>query len=769
MKKIYLLFCLFSVFQSLGAQKNNQQVIDTISKRIDLDEVVISSSGFAERKKNIAQKIEVISAKNIVQSNSQNTGDLLMNTGKIFVQKSQQGGSSPIIRGFEASRILIVIDGVRLNNAIFRSGHLQNIITNDQNSLQKVEVMYGPSSTIYGSDALGGTIHLITKSPILSSSNKTFSTGTAFTRFNSVNQEKTIHADASIGGKKFAWFQSYNFSDFGDMKMGQNYPNKYPDFGKRSQYIGQVNGIDSVMKNTDDRLQKFSGYKQWDIIEKFLFKQNEHISHTLNLQLSNTNNVPRYDRLQDVRNFGGSIGTTLRYAEWSFGPQKREMAAYQLNISQISSWDELKVNVNFQSIDESRQTREYRRLDRLESQVEKVNVFGTTISGRKKIGNNEWVFGGDIQLNDVKSRASIINLTTGAISKLNTRYPDGKNRMNNFGVYAQHTYKFKNQKLVLNDGLRVQSIKLQSNIIDNSFFHLPDTAVKQSNIAITGNAGIVFAPKKSTLLSVTLSSAFRAPNIDDLSKIFESSTSAKQVVIPNANLKPEYSYNIDLTIRQMLTKKISFELTGFYTLFSQAIIKAPFKLAGQDSITFNGVKSQVLASQNVNRANLFGFSLNATAEIFSGFTFNSSLSATKGFYRTDNSTSSSVYEKQSNGTYTLVNRNVSSKPLDHIPPMMGKTSFNYQHQKVSTEVYFLYNGWKHLNQYNADGEDNAQYATADGMPSWLTVNWKAAVNCNKNLLIQVGIENIFDRNYRYFASGFSAGGRNFIVALRLNW
>jgi hemoglobin/transferrin/lactoferrin receptor protein len=769
MKKIYLLLYLIFIFQSLYSQKNIQQEIDTISKRIDLDEVVISSSGFAERKKNIAQKIEVISAKKITQSNSQNTGDLLINTGKIFVQKSQQGGSSPVIRGFEASRILIVIDGVRLNNAIYRSGHLQNIITNDQNSLQRVEVMYGPSSTIYGSDALGGTIHLITKSPILCSNNKTFSTGTAFTRYSSVNNEKTIHADASIGGKKFAWFQSYNFSDFGDMKMGKNYPNNYPDFGRRSQYVGQVNGIDSVMKNTDDRLQKFSGYKQWDIIEKFLFKQNEYVSHTLNLQLSNTNNVPRYDRLQDVKNFGGTTGTTLRYAEWYYGPQKREMGSYELNISKISFWDELKVNINFQSIVESRQTREYRRPDRFDSQVEKVNVFGTTISGRKKIGNNEWVLGGDIQLNDVKSTASRTNLTTGAISKLNTRYPDGKNRMNNLGVYAQHTYKFKNQKLVLNDGLRIQSINLQSNVLDNSFFHLPDTAVKQSNIAITGNAGIVFAPNKSTLLSATISSAFRAPNIDDLSKIFESSTSAKQVVIPNANLKPEYSYNVDLTIRQMISKKISFELTGFYTLFNQAIIKAPFKLNGQDSINYNGVKSQVLASQNENRANLYGFSLSATAEIFSGFTFNSSLSATKGFYRTDNSNSSTVYEKQSNGTYSLVKRNVSSKPLDHIPPMMGRTSFNYQHQKVSTEVYFLYNGWKHLNQYNADGEDNAQYATLDGMPSWLTANWKAAINCNKNLLIQVGIENIFDRNYRYFASGFSAGGRNIIVALRLSW
>jgi hemoglobin/transferrin/lactoferrin receptor protein len=100
---------------------------------------------------------------------------------------------------------------------------------------------------------------------------------------------------------------------------------------------------------------------------------------------------------------------------------------------------------------------------------------------------------------------------------------------------------------------------------------------------------------------------------------------------------------------------------------------------------------------------------------------------------------------------------------------MGKTSLFFQHSKINSEIFLLYNGWKHLDQYNADGEDNAQYATADGMPSWSTVNWKGSINCSKNLLLQVGIDNIFDRNYRYFASGFSAGGRNFIVALRLHW
>lgn len=766
MNKIFILIA--SLFISTCSFAQNTTT-DTAKKEISLDELVISASNFSEKKKNVAQKIDVITAKTIAATNAQNTGDLLINTGKIFVQKSQQGGSSPVLRGFEASRILIVVDGVRMNNAIYRSGHLQNVITSDQNSLSRVEVMYGPSSTIYGSDALGGTIHLITKAPVLSGTKNFLTKGTAFTRYSSANEEKTVHADASIGGKKFAWFQAYNFSDFGDMKMGSNYPDKYPNFGRRSQYIGQVNGIDSVLTNSDDRVQKFSGYKQWDITQKFLYKPNEHVSHSLNLQLSNTNNVPRYDRLQDIRNFGGTIGTTLRYAEWYYGPQKRLMGAYELNISKAGFFDEVKANVNYQDIEESRQTREYRRRDRFDSQVEKVKVFGTTISARKLMGNNELAVGADIQLNDVKSRASRTNLNTSAITKLNTRYPDGKNTMNNFGIYAQHTYKFSGKKLVLNDGLRLQYITLKSNVLDNSFFNLPDTAVKQNNVAVTGNIGIVFMPQKSTTVKASVSSGFRAPNIDDLAKVFESNTAAKQVVLPNANLKPEYTYNIDLSVNQFITDKVSIELTGFYSLFRNAILKAPFKLNGQDSIIYNGVKSQVLASQNVNKANIYGFTAVLNAEITSGLVLSSTISYTKGSFKTDNTKSTSIYEKQANGTYALVNRNVSTKPLDHVPPVMGKTSITYQHTKFNTELYLIYNGWKHLDQYNADGEDNAQYATADGMPAWLTTNWKAGINCTKNLQVQIGVENIFDRNYRYFASGFSAAGRNYFIALRANW
>src|SRR3712207_547328 len=188
------------------------------SEEINLDEVTIYSNKFAARRKNIVQKIEVVTARQIAHLNTQNTGDLLINTGNVFVQKSQQGGSSPVIRGFEASRVLLVVDGIRMNNAIYRAGHLQNVITVDQNMLERVEVLYGPASTLYGSDALGGVVHMRTKNPKLSLNDKTFWTGSGFVRYSSANKEKTGHADLSIGGKKLAWLQSYNFSDFDDLK-----------------------------------------------------------------------------------------------------------------------------------------------------------------------------------------------------------------------------------------------------------------------------------------------------------------------------------------------------------------------------------------------------------------------------------------------------------------------------------------------------------------------------------------------------------------------
>jgi hemoglobin/transferrin/lactoferrin receptor protein len=281
-------------------------------------------------------------------------------------------------------------------------------------------------------------------------------------------------------------------------------------------------------------------------------------------------------------------------------------------------------------------------------------------------------------------------------------------------------------------------------------------------------------PAPNTRMQLGLSSGFRAPNIDDLSRIFESSTSARQLVVPNPDIKPEYTYNVDLGFSQTV-RNVSFEFTGFYTWFRNAIALAPFQLNGADSFNYNGTMSRVYANQNVNKATLWGLQSSVEWKISKHFNALGNISYTSGKLLFD-SKKTTVFKQRTDGSYIDSQAVVSSKPLDHIPPLFGKLALQYQSKKFFAETYALFNGWKRITSMNPDGEDNAQYAAPsgytpgqtvpDGFPSWYTINFKSGYNFNEHFQLQFGIENLLDRNYRYFASGFSAAGRNFIVALR---
>lgn len=758
MKKLFLYFLLFCTSQFCQGQT------DTAA----LDEVVVSATKFYTPAKHIAQKITALNKNDISKANAQNTGDLLISTGNVFVQKSQQGGSSPVIRGFEASRVLLVVDGIRMNNAIYRSGHLQNIITVDQNMLERVEVMYGPSSTQYGSDALGGTIHMISKPARLANKGERFTpSGNSFFRYSSANDEKSTHVDINLGYKKFGLLSSVTYSDFGDMKMGGNWPDKYPGFGSRNEYVTQLNNsfVDSVVRNSNNRIQKYSGYRQWDIMNKLLLQQNDKLSHVFTAQFSNSSNIPRYDRLQDIRN------GTLRYAAWNYGPQQREQYSYTFQAQQLSKlFNEIRTVLSFQNIQESRQTRDFRRYDRFDSRREHIKVWGFVADAKKIIGSHSLTIGADAQWNDLRSVADRTNLQTGSVTALDSRYPNGSNNMNYFGGYAQHSFQLPGGKWILNDGLRLQTVYLHSTIADNSFFKLPVTDMKQHPFAVTGNIGVVYIPSKATRMYVNVSSGFRAPNIDDLARVFESATALQRVVVPNAAIRPEYTYSADAGVNHTIAGKITLEASAWYTLFRNAITLAPYQLNGQDSIVYNGVLCQVAANQNNNKAWVYGGSAAVTANITTHLSIYSTINYTKGRFRIDNTKrSSAVYQRQPDGSYALVQANVKEKPLDHIPPLFGKTSIQYKSKLFDAEFFAQYNGWKKLDEYNADGEDNAQYATVHGTPSWFTLNCRTAVRINDHITLQGAIENISDRNYRYFASGFSAPGRNFVITVRTSF
>jgi hemoglobin/transferrin/lactoferrin receptor protein len=716
--------------------KANSGKIPMFPNQHSVDEVVVSASKFSEKRKDLAQKVQVISKQELALMNQTSTADVLANSGNVFVQKSQLGGGSPIIRGFETNKVLIVVDGVRMNNAIYRAGHLQNVITMDNGVMDRVEVVFGPGAVVYGSDAIGGVMHFTTKNPTLSTTDKTLIKASAFTRYMSAVNGYAAHADVSVGTKRLGSLTSFTYSNFGDLRQGARRNDFVGSFGARPWYVERINGVDSMIMNSDTNLQVGSGYSQYDVLQKFTFKQKEGVLHKLNLQLSNSSNIDRYDRLTQTSN------GNPRFAEWYYGPQFRLMSAYTLELSNATNmYDAARMTLGYQAIEESRMDRRFKK-NFLNHRIEHLDILTLNADFTKKNGNHEFRYGLDAWYNQVKSTAFQKDIVADTIAPLDTRYPDGGSNMMSVAAYATHTWEI-SDKLILNDGLRVSYVGLNANFVDQTFFPFPFNDIAQQHLALNGNLGLIYMPNKLWRMSVTGSTAFRAPNVDDLSKVFESVQGS--VLVPNPNLKAEYAYNGEFGISRVLSEGLSIQATGYYTLLTNALTVGAGTFNGADSVVYDGQLSQVMTTTNAGRAYVYGFEAMLSGKLNDHLSMIATVNYTKG-------------------------RNVSdSIPLDHIPPVFGKVAMVYTIGKLRTELFMNYSGWKRLADYNMVGEDNFAYATPYGMPSWATVNARVNYNFSRQLSLQVACENILNQNYRNFASNISAPGRNFIVTLRGNF
>jgi hemoglobin/transferrin/lactoferrin receptor protein len=703
-----------------------------------LEEVVVSASKFEEKRKDVAQKIQVMKSGELQNFNQSSTADVLANSGNVFVQKSQLGGGSPIIRGFETNKVLMVVDGIRMNNAIYRGGHLQNIITLDNSIMDRVEVVFGPGSVVYGSDAIGGVMTFTTKKPLFSADDKLLVKSNAYARYFSAANGYATNANFSVGTKKFASLTSFTYSKFGDLRQGAVRNPYVGNFGARNWYAAQINGVDSMVVNADTNKQVGSAYNQYDILQKFAFKQNDQVTHKLNFQLSNSSNIDRYDRLTQMS------GSKPKFAEWYYGPQFRMLAAYTLDLSNKNAmYDNARIILGYQSIEESRIDRKFKNNSK-NHRVENLDILTFNADFSKKINEHEFRYGVDAYYNNVKSTAYTEDIVSMATSALDTRYPDGGSMMYSVAGYVTHTWEI-TDKLILNDGIRFTHVGLNAKFKDKTFFPFPFNDINQSNNALNGNLGLIYMPTSKWRFTLSGSTGFRAPNVDDLTKVFESVPGS--IVVPNPNLKAEYSYNGEFGFSYEIAPDLYLGANVYYTLLTNALTVQNSTFLGEDSINYDGQLSQVKTTTNAGQAYVYGVEGMISGKLSDYFNITGTVNYTKGRIKTD----SIPY------------------PLDHIPPVFGKVSLAYNLRKFKAEFFVNYSGWKRLEDYNLIGEDNYAYATVNGMPSWYTLNLRVNYVFNKYASIQVACENILDQNYRNYASNISAPGRNFIVTLRGNF
>lgn len=726
--------------KSFNQLETSDFIIRLNQTNINLDQVVISASRRQQASGNIPAKITTISAKEAAFQNPQTAADLLSLSGKVYVQKSQQGGGSPMIRGFATHRLLYSVDGVRMNTAIFRGGNLQNVINIDPFATEKTEVLFGPGSVIYGSDAIGGVMSFQTLTPQLSLSDKPLITGKAVTRHSSANNEKTGHFDVNIGWKKWALVTSISSWDYDHLRQGSHGPEDYI----KSIYVQRQDSIDRIVTQEDPLLQIPSAYSQMNIMQKIRFRPNEKWDFQYGFHYSETSPYGRYDR--NTRYKKG----TLRYAEWFYGPQKWMMNNFSVNHKgNYVIYDEMTLRLAQQSFEESRMDRalnnEKRRVN-----TENVEAYSINLDLTKSLGKRSKLFYGvEYIFDDITSTGETMDITTGKKTDGASRYPNAT--WSSLAAYVNDEFRV-SEKFTALAGIRYNQYKIDADFSQNlDFYPLPFSDARVDKSSVTGSLGGVYRPTESWVVSANFGTAFRSPNVDDIGKVFDSE--AGGVTVPNPDLEAEYAYNFDIGLAKTFGQAVKIDLAGYYTILENAMVKRNFQLGGFDSIMYSGQLSQVQAIQNAAVANVYGIQLGVEVKLMAGFSFSSDLNYQYGEEELDDGSTSSSR---------------------HAPPMYGISRLNFRSNKLHLQFYAVYMAERKFKDlpFEEKAKDELYAKDADGnnyAPSWYTLNVKAEYHLSQTFTISSGIENLADKRYRPYSSGISAPGRNFIFSLRANF
>ncbi len=702
----------------------------------ELSEVVISISKWAQEKEKISQKTVSIKSEDILLGAPQTAADLLQKSGQVFVQKSQLGGGSPMIRGFSTNRLLLTVDGVRMNTAIFRGGNLQNVISIDPFAVAQTEVILGPGSVAYGSDAIGGVMNFYTLKPTLKTKTRKQINTNTLVRYASANLEKTAHFDVNVGFDKWAFLSSFSYTDFDNLRMGSNGPEEY----LRTEFATRQDGRDIIISNKNPREQITTGYSQYNFMQKVYLRLNNEWSFDANVLYSTTSDFSRYDRL--IRYRRGQ----LRAAEWFYGPQRWLMGTLQATQSAKKAlYDNMKVTTAYQFFEESRNDRDFDDVIRNKTK-EKVDAYSLNLDFEKYLGKKGVLFyGAEYILNQVASQGEQLNIESQQSSAAPSRYPDGST-WQSLAAYLSYQHNF-NDQFNIQSGVRYNQILLDADF-DTTFFDFPFTQATVNTGALTANTGFSWKPTEALQWRLNFSTAFRAPNIDDIGKVFESEPGI--IVVPNPELKPEYAYSGELGVLLKPLKTVQLDLSTYYTFLDDALIRRDFSLNDQDTVQFGDELSRVQAIQNAAKSRIYGFEAGLKINFTKAIKFTSQYAITKG------------EDEEEKGV---------TNPSRHVAPQFGNTHLVYSFKKLALDAFVEYNGSLSFEELAPSEKNKTHLYAIDAngnpfAPSWHTVNFRARYMVTNSLQSIIALENITDQRYRTYSSGIAAPGRNLIVTLK---
>ncbi len=642
----------------------------------NLDSITVKSRLVQKNKINLPYSLVQKNAASIKFGNYRTTPEALMGSSGVFVQKTNHGGGSAFIRGLTGNQTLLMLDGVRINNATFRYGPNQYLNNIDLYTIDQIEVSKGTGSVEYGSDAIGGVIHLHSITPSYNQK-KTWSTSTSL-KYIGQDMEKSNRTTVQYAQKNFAIQSGITLRNFGDLVGGKNVgvqsPSGYDETG--------VNTIAKVQLNKAGEIT---------ITSRFFIQKDVPIYHKVLLESFKINEIAKQER-------------NIHSIQW----EKNFSSKYLSKIKVI------------QSLQYSNEERESNKLNNAIYKYERdqVSSNGTSIDLYSNPTKN-WQINSGVDYNADKIESSLIdkNLTTGIAVSKRGLYPNNSS-YKSFSVFNLH--KIDLQKWHIEAGLRYNSFGIR----------LTDTSIGEVNIhpsALVGNAGISYKLNTNNIVYASLSSGYRAPNIDDMGTL---GIVDFRYELPSNSLEPEKSLHYELGYK-LNTKMVQFDLSGFYLNLKDIITRQ--KVTGS---IINGY--QVYSKQNSDASYIKGFETNLALQLNQQFKWSSNL------------------------TYTYGQNETKNEPMRRIPPLFGQQELAWKKNNTQILVQHLFAG-KQDRLAQGDKDDNR--IGKNGTPNWNVFN----VSLNqqfKNIFIQLGGINLLNEKYKTHGSGIYAMGRTYSVLVQ---
>lgn len=519
-----------------------------------LESVVVTATRMQVSLLEVTEAISVIDAEEIRRQAPAVLAEMLRAVPGGYFQQTTPGQGIPIIRGLKGSQVLHLVDGMRLNNAFFRDAPNQYLALVDSYAVQRTEMIRGSAPSLYGADAMGGVVQVLTAEPGFEGSGWA-AEGGLYGSYGSADSSLVTRAEAAAGREGIAISGGFTYADYDDRRVG---------------------GGDSIRPSAwRSRAADFKWRQSVGRSGELLFAA----------QYLEQPSTPRVDEL--VPGYGQATPSSSIY---EFMPNRRDFLRARYRLQGDSPWFErLEIQAARQTITDDRLTQDYGDTALSREWNESV-LDGLTAQFNSPWGaeaQHELVWGAEYYTDEISSARARSAAEGEPGVPVRARFPDGST-MDSYAIYASNHWN--RGPWTVDAGLRYSAFDIRLPAVDEV------GAVELSPSDLTGDLHLGYALRPGLRLLANAGRGFRPPNVFDLGTL--GARPGNRFNIPNPDLQPESVWSYDLGIR-LSTETWQLEAFAWYSDYRD---KIGSRLTGETTPSGR----LVVQSDNLNRARLYG-------------------------------------------------------------------------------------------------------------------------------------------------------------------